>query len=1513
MGTAAVAGQAFHIPEDSLNEFSPAWYSYESRGGRSRGACERTIDPRTIKAESLPGQVERDYRPVVGRRRGSTTRDPRKRRTQYRMNEDGQGDWRSAMSSNNQPDGGKKINSSKLKPVLSETQQQRPTAQGFSRSNSREMIWESSLKQSFYQPMFPQPVRSSNGPTSDAPDPTVTIDSADQPSLPYGANTLTGSFHSSHAPANNEGRTHESGNTLSGSEEKPDRLTKPGKFTQVSLDKDSVEVKGHPSDIDVHEISGSPLDRVNNVITHEGLLKTDGPENEARTLRSPLSQDADHDRQVNWRPFYPIDVSDGSSVSPDSALIPTPATNMERESQDVERKSKVDWRPSYPIDASAKSSVSLSSSFIPTSATNMDLESQDAEHKHVDWRPFYPRAASGESSLSPNSLFIRKPAMNMDQESSSSHCDSAGLDIPSPIDKDVSASDNDIALAKDTENNHQVDWRPFHPIDASESLVSPDSSFISTPALSTDFESLSDHRDNVIPQASHSMDREISATNDDSAISEIPDQGSIRMVLESEDDRMPSREDKMDQLLRETVNRSFGVAHCLQLLNDKEFYQKTHLSLISIPGRQTELLSNAKFPFGSKQIPVWQREDLNMTKQIAYRLVYQACSRLLRLHREHEAVDLFVQTLGRHRIRVRWAIGKVELPMRLPTRWSDRGTLLRLLGASLHVRKWSSVQILFELAVSYHGQDAALTTVRNIIGDMLVGNHLDEAAEALTSVPRLKYRNAMALELCIEISSKTMRAALAQDNLQVAMRTFEWTEKQGLPNKGTRLGDIVRICLEHHSRSNAASEDASLDTKAEDTSLDTNEDISLDTKAKDLQGTHPILWVMSASRGLPYTAIALVQHLMQAESGWSTKEDLVTVCNAVLSRVWRETSNFRLLQGLYEDLRRSAKAHSGLPVSTYNCWLAICYKSGHRDEAQKCLECMQSADGPGADISSFGHIMRAQAFDGEWLAVEAMLVRLHKSGQMPVFSRDCCFSMSIVFREFMRKFGLERGWNFITKAIKEYGLEPSVRLSDEFLVRCVLERQWSMLSTWFRWLKEHGIDLRVNALSVLRMMGCYFTKFRPERRLFIRICFSLRSSRKGLISNQLWRKALQAMAFDARRNIWKLDSPVAPVSSIWESHVLAPVAKLEQDLQTLPSVWHVAPKKSNLLGSDMAEQSDLQDAPSIWSGPRFSSSVLDHNMIMAISLHRPAEAVQLFLESLSSAGSQHSESSLSIAVDASLRANNGYPGQAQQLLHEAEAIGMDVTGGSQHFLLQRLRMHRGEYSQHRLTDVVLKFYKSLLAIGKNPRHHICIAAAEHLIYSGRAEGGIQLLSLILKSDYAERLPMDIVAMTTFMKGYAQIGHLQGIRWVVDKVLGEDMRIDAVFCHEMGEARKPLTELFERPGLSEESKQQVQDAITQLNDWRAECLERRYQQQMRTESDGWELVKAIQELSPESASNDEEAEEAEEDLEILENGELMKRYAGIEGPFSENAARLAYGPVRPAKARSMLKEPSIECT
>jgi hypothetical protein len=141
------------------------------------------------------------------------------------------------------------------------------------------------------------------------------------------------------------------------------------------------------------------------------------------------------------------------------------------------------------------------------------------------------------------------------------------------------------------------------------------------------------------------------------------------------------------------------------------------------------------------------------------------------------------------------------------------------------------------------------------------------------------------------------------------------------------------------------------------------------------------------------------------------------------------------------------------------------------------------------------------------------------------------------------------------------------------------------------------------------------------------------------------------------------------------------------------------------------------------------------------------------------------------------------------------------------------------------------------------KHHVGTKAANTLINNRRAEYGINILNAMYHSEWALERPLDIVAMTVYLKGFAALKSETGILWVLRRVLAGDMLIDRPFLATLKDACKNFgisVSVVRRTGTRYDPK----GFVAKLKKGRQQCIERRHQQRHQTKVMGNLLVKRI---------------------------------------------------------------------
>ncbi|EME84883.1 uncharacterized protein MYCFIDRAFT_82950 [Pseudocercospora fijiensis CIRAD86] len=180
----------------------------------------------------------------------------------------------------------------------------------------------------------------------------------------------------------------------------------------------------------------------------------------------------------------------------------------------------------------------------------------------------------------------------------------------------------------------------------------------------------------------------------------------------------------------------------------------------------------------------------------------------------------------------------------------------------------------------------------------------------------------------------------------------------------------------------------------------------------------------------------------------------------------------------------------------------------------------------------------------------------------------------------------------------------------------------------------------------------------------------------------------------------------------------------------------------------------------------FHTRIAAQQMVVEMSMQRYQKVLDLYASS-SSNGLPASPRTLEIAVEARIRLDKGDAAGAEQLLHEARQAGFDVSCAMGSLLIHK--MHHSSPACRKdaeaLRRKVIDYYRMNDENGWDVGHHVGVTAANTLINNNRAEHGINLLNAIYQSEWTRHRPLNIVAMTVYVKGYAALQHKHGVRWV----------------------------------------------------------------------------------------------------------------------------------------------------
>lgn len=271
-------------------------------------------------------------------------------------------------------------------------------------------------------------------------------------------------------------------------------------------------------------------------------------------------------------------------------------------------------------------------------------------------------------------------------------------------------------------------------------------------------------------------------------------------------------------------------------------------------------------------------------------------------------------------------------------------------------------------------------------------------------------------------------------------------------------------------------------------------------------------------------------------------------------------------------------------------------------------------------------------------------------------------------------------------------------------------------------------------------------------------------------------------------------------------------------------------QEDGLLGFEWfldGEEEDSSSLDNLVSVDKSQQNALERKMVMAMSTRDYQNVLDLYHSSLDRRGIPATPRSLEIALQASLRLRDDDAYEAEQIVGRAREAGMDVSCAIGPLIMHRMRsmksMHRGDANTLRM--MVLDYYRSNDTNGRPVSHHIATTAAHQLITNDAPEHGLNLLTAIFNSEWAVQRPLETATMTLFLHGYIQIRSLEGVQWVVQHMLTNDLWISRRFMRELKQTFTPPLDPYWASRFAPWPAPQE----TRLREWTEMCYRRRIEQ------------------------------------------------------------------------------------
>ncbi|KAI9769578.1 MAG: hypothetical protein M1835_006694 [Candelina submexicana] len=466
----------------------------------------------------------------------------------------------------------------------------------------------------------------------------------------------------------------------------------------------------------------------------------------------------------------------------------------------------------------------------------------------------------------------------------------------------------------------------------------------------------------------------------------------------------------------------------------------------------------------------------------------------------------------------------------------------------------------------------------------------------------------------------------------------------------------------------------------------------------------------------------------------------------VLEECWRATRNFGRTKDVFEGMRSWSPDYEHT-VSSYNAIISICVEAGREVEAREYLQEMIKVRGLQADLQTQGHFMLSEALKNNWSVVVTMLDHIYDKSSVGMASGDAKALLSTVNRllkEYLKYHTARETEDFLWNMIGKHDFVPNKATSEIIVTGHVKSGDLASVFSWIKSVRKYGLKLD-SAMSSAMFKHYWRTNRVSHRRLWY-IYNNLKSIDKGLVSDQFLNVMRDAISYDLRKR-----RPEA--------------------------------RDSNVIAGRLVSLGRERVSPDI-----YDRKFTQRQMLLAMSLKNPLKAVQIY-EASKARGLSLNSADLEIAVECSIRANQGSFDAAVELLQSAQKAGMNIQGALTPILIHGT--YRRQNKDEELTGTAVEFYNMLEKNNIRIKHHVAVSTANRLINRGDPRGALNLLSKVSRLPLAEKEPLNIVGMTIFLRAYAALRDLVGVEWVVRTVFQRKLRVDHWFLKTLKNVKKPI--------------------------------------------------------------------------------------------------------------------------
>lgn len=550
-------------------------------------------------------------------------------------------------------------------------------------------------------------------------------------------------------------------------------------------------------------------------------------------------------------------------------------------------------------------------------------------------------------------------------------------------------------------------------------------------------------------------------------------------------------------------------------------------------------------------------------------------------------------------------------------------------------------------------------------------------------------------------------------------------------------------------------------------------------------------------------------------------------------------------------------------------------------QAMKALAVM---NGPQLDSDVAMLTALALAKQGDWPSFERLLHALHKEPLEWTPGNKRAFNNALHL--FSRHHTAQQLSDLAERSISQLNFQPNRATWEILLSSFVSKRSVSLLRHWLcnPGLLERKTELDADIGAVL--MKTWYLDFRHSHLVVMWVCRELVRKAPSLHGGQLWNVMREALGFDLRtlggtnapwmepiiraraELISEQGAEIPRPGHVWNRQLYdrGQLLTIDQGASMEAERYDSPQEETKLSYSESFKGDDVLPTKSLdwqelrpsymtsWteesipdtSADKLDVPTLERQMIVQLSLGEHQTVLQMYQDSLDAAGLPASPIMLEVALEASIRFQ-GHAEEAERIITAASQAGMNIACAIGPLLIHQIRQLTSidQPTATSLRHKVIDYYRMNERNGLHVKHHIGTHAAHTLMHNGHADLGVNLLATIFKSPWSASQPLDLTALSVWFTGYAHLGHLRGMHWVVEEILARGLSIDMPFIRTLRRARRPAQRLADGRVVYGTQERRV---LAYLKFWSGVFRQKREEQMRESKRFGRKLVRVLAEAA-----------------------------------------------------------------